>query len=1213
MKIVRSIFPSCNGCLTSGFLAFNPRRLKVIGNLLWIVIFSFILAGCIGTEKKSRQKSLDLITTKTLGLAYLEEFKLDEAEKEFLKFIDLAPREKLGYANLGLTYLRMGKYPEAEKQLKKAIKIDPADPDIRLILATVYQMNDAPDNAISELKEALKSSPDHIKTLYDLSELYSTRSDPESQKQHEYYTLQLVEKAPANLVPRLNLIDILIREGNSDKATEQLEIIHKQFPEFPKEAVEYYDETLKALQKPDKDKAIVSFIIFHNYLKVTSPYQAGVVDLKGPGGSLIGFPLITFDQQSAAPGVGNGSLLNVIRFTEVSSSSGLNAVPVFKEGENSAYKYATHVAACDYDGDGDVDLYAGSYDPSTSSYRHYLFNNEMGSFKDVAEEAGIRHSGKESSAEFADYDNDGFPDLYILKEGKSILYRNTAKGKFEEVTDKSQIDDRTGGNMTLSFDIDHDGDLDIFEAKSGPNLLYRNNSDGTFLEQASKMGLSDGESDSRDAAFGDFDEDGDIDLLVVHGNSSNRLFSNQRQSMFQEISAACGLKSEGGSSAVTVGDYDNDGFLDLFIASDKGEQTLYRNLRNGNFELDKKSKQTFLPLQHVKACDAKFLDFDNDGFLDLFIAGESTEKDGRGLFLFHNDGKGNFTNTSNLLPENPKSGRQVALMDYNDDGDQDIVVAGVNGGVFLLRNDGGNNNHFIKMKLVGLRAGSAKNNYFGIGAKVEMRSGDLYQTQVVTDPNVYFGMGNRTKADVIRITWTNGVPQNIFFPGSDQSLIESQTLKGSCPFLYTWNGEKFMFVKDIMWRSALGMPLGIMGGTTAYAFPDASDDYLKIPGEMLKPKNGTYSLQVTAELWETIYFDKVQLVAVDHPDSVDIFVAEQFTPPPFPPFRIYPVGKKQVPAFARDAEGNDVLSLIEEKDDQYLSGFKPGKYQGITEMKDLILDLGDLHTDRDIYLFMNGWVFPTDASINVALSQSREIKVVPPVIQVLNKKNEWETVIDKLGFPMGKDKTVIADLTGKIHPGEHLIRIRTNMEIYWDQIFCSNGLSRAPVNSIVLDPVSADLHYRGFSYSFRKGGRYGPHWFDYSDVSREPKWRDLVGDYTRYGDVLPLLKESDDKYIITNAGDETSIDFDARGLPVLRKGWKRDFLIHSIGWVKDGDLNTANGKTVLPLPFHGMHSYPPGVRDIYPNDADHQKYIREYNTRKITPDNYINAIRNKDY
>jgi hypothetical protein len=418
-----------------------------------------------------------------------------------------------------------------------------------------------------------------------------------------------------------------------------------------------------------------------------------------------------------------------------------------------------------------------------------------------------------------------------------------------------------------------------------------------------------------------------------------------------------------------------------------------------------------------------------------------------------------------------------------------------------------------------------------------------------------------------------------------------------------------VFVKDILWRSALGMPTGIMGGTTSYAFADASDDYLIIPGDMLKPKKGSYSLQVTSELWETIYIDKLELVAVDHPDSLDVFVPEQFGPPPFPGLKILKVKEKHIPVSAKDSYGNDMLSFISEKDDNYLSDFKSGKYQGITEMKNLVIDPGDFNPARGLFLFLNGWIFPTDASINVAISQSDNIKVTPPLIQVINKNGDWETVIDNLGFPMGKDKTVVADLSDKFLSKDHRIRIRTNMEIYWDQIFFSENLPYAQVVKTVLDPVSADLHYRGFSKSYRKGGRYGPHWFDYSVVEKGQKWRDLSGNYTRYGDVLQLIEEPDNKYIISNAGDETTVEFNAATLPQLAKGWRRDFLIRSVGWVKDGDLNTALGNTVLPLPFHGMKNYPPSESDIYPENPELQKYNREYNTRVVTADEYLNAVR----
>ena len=1187
--------------------------MKNIYILIILVLFSSTLFNCKETAEDKRQKNIELMTTQTLGLAYLEEFKLDEAEKQFLKFIKLAPKEKLGYANLGLVYLRMGKFDKAEKQLFKAIKTDSKDADIKLLLATVYRMNDEREKAISVLEEALKSTPDHVKILYDLSELYSVDSDEESQKQRKNYMLQLVEKAPGNLVPQLNLTELYIRNGDTDKAIEQLEIIQKQFPEFPKEAIEYYDKTLLLLKEPDREKATIQFIIFHNHLKVTFPYQEGIMKLKGPGGSIIGFPLITYNQQSSSQVVDNKSLLEIIKFTEVSTSAGLDILPSFKEGENIEFRNTTHVQTVDYDGDGDVDIYVGNYDPASSTYKHYLFKNDMAMFKDVSEEVGIKHSGKESSATFADYDNDGFLDLYVVKENGNILYHNADKGVFKNVTDNVGIESKTGGSKAIFFDLDHDGDLDLFEVRSNSNLVFRNNGDGTFIEQAGKMGLSGGEVNSRDAAYGDFDDDGDIDLLVVNDNAGNILYSNQRQGIFKDITENSGLKNINGSSSVAVGDYNNDGFLDLFITSLDGENSgLYRNQGNGSFEGINNIKEMFASLMGIKAYDAKFFDFDNDGFLDIVIAGESKEKGGNGILLYHNEGNGKFTDVSNLFPEEPKSGSQISLFDYNDDGDLDILIAGLNGGIFLLRNDGGNMNHYVNMKLVGLRTGSAKNNYYGIGAKVEMRAGDLYQTMVVTDPNIYFGLGNRSKVDIIRITWTNGVPQNILLPNADQSLIEEQTLKGSCPFLYTWNGNEYVFVKDITWRSALGMPLGIMGGTTKYAFADASDDYIKIPGEMLKPKNGEYLIQVTSELWETIYMDKIQLVVIDHPDSIDVFVPEQFSPPPFPGLDIYHINKKYFPISAIDSYGNDLLSFIIDKDDKYISNFKPDKYQGVTEMHELILDPGELRNNENLFIFMNGWIFPTDASINVALSQSEKLKVTSPVIQVINNKGEWETIINDVGFPMGKDKTVIADLSGKFLSKDRRIRIQTNMEIYWDQIFFSDRISNAPVSSTVLEPVSADLHYRGFSREFKKGGRYGPHWFDYSEVDKNTKWRDLTGNYTRYGDVLPLLTESDNKYIISNAGDETTVKFDAKELPELKRGWKRDFLIHSIGWVKDGDINTALGSTVTPLPFHGMSSYPPSENDIYPSDPELKKYNQEYNTRVVNMDNYRNSIKKRN-
>ena len=204
---------------------------------------------------------------------------------------------------------------------------------------------------------------------------------------------------------------------------------------------------------------------------------------------------------------------------------------------------------------------------------------------------------------------------------------------------------------------------------------------------------------------------------------------------------------------------------------------------------------------------------------------------------------------------------------------------------------------------------------------------------------------------------------------------------------------------------------------------------------------------------------------------------------------------------------------------------------------------------------------------------------------------------------------MIIHLTDKFITNEYHVRIRTNIQIYWDHIFIANDVSASEFNTTELPPIYADLHYRGFS-ELEKKDFSSPHIPDYNSITQGQKWRDLVGTYTKYGDVLPLLLNSDSKYVIMNAGDEISLQFDATSLPKLEKGWSRDFLFYNDGWLKDGDLNTAQGQTVAPLPFHGMGSYPEGSKDRYPVSDEYSDYREEYNTRIITTDKFKNSLKN---
>src|SRR5260221_2903960 len=507
----------------------------------------------------------------------------------------------------------------------------------------------------------------------------------------------------------------------------------------------------------------------------------------------------------------------------------------------------------------------------------------------------------------------------------------------------------------------------------------------------------------------------------------------------------------------------------------------------------------------------------------------------------------------------------------------------------------------VRVQLKGLRAGSGQTNDFGIGARLELRTGDMVQTRVVTGRVTHFGLGPHLKADVLRVEWPNGVPQTIYFPGGDQDVVEREMLKGSCALAYTWDGKQFRFVTDAMWRSALGMPLGLMGSTSAFAPAGASQEYLRIPGNALAPRDGRYVLQLTEELWETAYADEIRLIAVDHPDSVDVFVDERFVPPGPVKLRLFEIAKRDYPLSAIDERGNDVLPALRKSDDVYVSNFTPTRYQGVVEPHELVMDLGDAAGRNGALLFLRGWIYPTDASINVALGQQSAIKISSPPLDVRDAKGRWQTAIANIGFPSGKDKTMIVDLAGKFPTADHHVRIRTNMQIYWDEAFVARDLANGAAKTTTLAPLAADLHYRGFSRMYRKGGRYGPYWFAYDDVEKKSPWRPIGGAFTRFGDVLPLLGKSDDMYMIMGAGDEATIQFDASSAKSLPSGWKRDFLLYTDGWIKDSDLNTAFGTTVGPLPFHRVQSYPYSAADVYPGDAQHQRYLREYNTRVVTP------------
>ena len=1165
------------------------RKLSVSGLLLAVAC-----RGAAPGGGGDQARSDSALTARTWGLAYLQQNQLPRAEAEFKKVVALAPDQALGYANLGLVYLREGRYRDAEAQLRRAAVLDSAASDVDLMLASVYQQTGREADAHRAIDRVLRRDSTDIRALYALAALAARSADPHERQRREGLLRHVMARAPANIVVRLELVDLLLAGGSAGDAAGELEALERQLPQLPREAARFFERALVLARSGRAAEAAAQARLFHRAMEVTPGYQVGLERLGPPGSSatpdtVVGFPVLRFNPNLAVSTEDPRAVAAAIRFTDVTAGSGLEGVPALPDSLVASLERAVALAVGDYDDDETEDLFVSGH----------LFRGTLGRFVETSASSGLALRDRPVAAAFGDFDNDGRLDLYVATAGRGVLFRNEGGGKLRAVAASAGLADSGTATKALFVDLDHDGDLDLVLATPAGTRAYRNNLDGTFREMAAQMGFS--SAASRDVAYGDFDGDGRTDLVVVGAGGRMQLFHNMGQGRFEDVTAASGLAAVQRAGAVAVGDYDNDGFLDLFVTSlDGTDPALYLNRGDGTFVRDARTDGLRRKLAGVAGLDAAFFDFDNDGRLDLIVVGKG------GVRLFRNDATRGFEDYSSILPDGLRAGRAVAVADIDQDGDLDLIVAGWDGRPRVLRNDGGNVNQYADVRLVALRQGSGKNNTFGLGGTVELRARDLYQLRLATDRVTHFGLGRRLKADVLRVRWPNGVSQTVYYPGTEEDVLEQQMLKGSCPFLYAWDGRAFSFATDAMWNSALGMPLGIMtreGGIMS-ASPHASQEYLRLPSGLLRPRNGRYEVRLTEELWETAYLDEARLLAVDHPESVQVYVNERFVPAGSASLRFYQVARPRLPVAATDERGNDLLPALRAQDHVYAATLRPARYQGLTELHDLLLDFGNLAAMDSVFLFLTGWIYPTDASINFALAQSHALQVVPLHIQVKDSAGRWRTVIPDLGFPAGKNKTVIADLTGKFLSADNRVRIRTNMEIYWDRAFLAATASASPVTVTTLRPMAADLHYHGFSRMYRKGGRYGPQWYDYDVVSREPAWPPIVGALTRYGDVLPLLDTADDRYAIFGPGDEVALQFDTAAAPPVPPGWTRDFIIYTDAWLKDADLNTAAGGTVEPLPFHRMSRYPYGAEEAFPADALHRRFVETYNTRRVGRGSY---------
>src|SRR5690606_32701441 len=263
--------------------------------------------------------------------------------------------------------------------------------------------------------------------------------------------------------------------------------------------------------------------------------------------------------------------------------------------------------------------------------------NELGRYTNTISDAGLNHSGIERAGLFTDYNNDGSMDFLVSMDQNNVFYENLGNGTFENITDKSGIATDSKINSMLSADLDQDGDLDFYMARDGENHFFRNNADGTFVEQAKGMALGGGDGETADVDYADLDNDGDLDVLALKKDGEIQLFTNHRYGKFENIATRAGLKKlSGHAGSIAVSDYNNDGMIDIYVGSDQSH-LLYRNQGDGTFLPDSNAGAILKEMNGITVRDATFLDFDNDGHMDLLAVGTTEKINGRGIFLWHNN------------------------------------------------------------------------------------------------------------------------------------------------------------------------------------------------------------------------------------------------------------------------------------------------------------------------------------------------------------------------------------------------------------------------------------------------------------------------------------------------------------------------------------------------------------------------------------------------